>query len=177
MPLGFCRLGWPHQSSAAVCPLFLSVRDKSDCILAIRRGPYAFTNVLMWEFCVLITVGFVDVAQFTALTTLSIVFSCKSWTLHTVWKCLPFLGFASDYPVIWFSGTLQNTCSFLTETVPCVITFILSVVVHTQNSNVTSSTPNSSPTTPGIIALCTEILFLFDFSHFVFHRKISNLLV
>jgi hypothetical protein len=38
----------------------------------------AFTNVLIWELCVLITVRFVDVAQFTALTTLSLVFSCKS---------------------------------------------------------------------------------------------------
>jgi len=132
----------------------------------------------MWEFCVLITVRFVNVAQFTALTTLSLVFPCKSWTLLTVWKCLPRLSFASDYPDIifkWFSGILPNTHSFLTETVLCVITFILSIVIHTQNSNITSLVPNSSLTIPGIIALCTEILFLFDYSHSVFRRRISNL--
>jgi len=138
----------PFLCSLQLCPLLLSVHDKPNCILPIRRGPHAFTNVLMWDFFVVVTVTFVDVAQFNALTTLSLVFSYKSWMLLTVSKCLPFLIFASNYPdiiFIWFSGTLQNTCSFLTETVLCVITFILSIVIHIQNNNITSSTLLSQP--------------------------------
>ena len=138
----------PFLCSLQLCPILLSVRDKPDSILPIRRGPCAFTNVLMWDFFVLITVRFVDVAQCNALTTLSLAFSYKSWTVLTVSKCLPLLSFASNYPdiiFIWFSGTLQNTWSFLTETVLCVITFILSVVIHIQNSNVTLSTLLSRP--------------------------------
>jgi hypothetical protein len=64
--------------------LFLTESFSLTFAVTIRRGPCAFTNVLMWEFYVLITVMFVDMAQFTALTTLSLVFSCKSWTLLTV---------------------------------------------------------------------------------------------